>query len=100
MRIWVYAAKQAEASAIAAGVLGAQDRLVGVSISAGEDAVFPNGGLTPAMQAAVGGQLDLLVVSPAVLSAPRSMGLEAMEALFSPYRVSVRSCSSSGRSSS
>ena len=91
MRIWIYSGTPAEAQRLSRSIT-APDTVAGTSVRAGKDAAFPQGGLTPALYAAICGDVDLLLSSKPLKN--------TMCELFASYNVSVKSASSLSSKSS
>ena len=100
MRVWIYGTDLQELQAAARYEDMRRNQVIGVSVQGGTGAAFPNGGLIPALDAAVRGKIDLLAVSASALSGNGHMRIGEMQALFSAYHVSVISFSSSDKSNS
>ena len=100
MRIWVYGKKQEEVETILKSEIGEETTIMGTSLRSGKDAAFPNGGLTPAVQAAIGGEIDMLLISESALSGRSYATKCELDELFQRYHVSVKSFKSSDSSNS
>ena len=85
MRIWIYSSTLAEAQRLSCKI-AAPDTLAGSSVRAAKEAVFPQGGLTAALYAAMCGEVDTLLSSEPLKN--------AMFELFASYGVSMKSASS------
>lgn len=79
--------------------ISSDDTVIGTSVCAEIGSAFPHSGLTPAISAAVRGEIDLLLIPSFRLLGDRGKAEEIVE-LFRNYGVSVKSVSSNGISSS
>lgn len=91
VRIWIYSSTPEEAQRLSQSIT-APDTVAGTSVRAGKGAAFPQGGLTPAMYAAICGEVDLLLSSEPIQN--------TIYELFVSCNVSVRSASSLSSKSS
>lgn len=85
MRIWIYSSTPAAVQTLSRTIT-APDTVVGSSLRAAKDAAFPQGGLTPALYAAICGEVDVLLSSEPVK--------RTVCDLFASYNVSVKSAAS------
>lgn len=99
MRIWVYGDSSKQIQNMIEGTVGACDIVIGSSVCAEEYSEFPQSGLTPAVSAAMRGELDLLLIPTFELLGGKAE-IKQIVALFQNYGVSVKSVSSSGINSS
>ena len=90
-RIWLYCHDHKEAEWAIRHVAINRNYLVGISCQTGSNSIFPHSGLTPAMQAAIRGELDLLMVTDLELLRKDIVGVEEILKTFADYNVSVKS---------
>lgn len=74
--------------------------LVGVSYQTPYKSMFPRGGLVPAMQAAIRGELDFLLITDEALLGKNANEIQEIVNAFAYYGVQVKSCSKTGSKSS
>ncbi len=99
MRIWVYGDSLEQLRDMIEAAVSSSDTVVGASVRAEAGSAFPQGGLTPAISAAIRGELDLLLIPTwEMLGCGTKAG--QMTEIFQSYGISIRSVSSSGISSS
>lgn len=99
MRIWVYGEDPEQIQNMIEKHVSPGDTAAGTSTRAEFCSAFPHSGLTPAISAAVRGEIDLLLIPSFRLLGDRGKAEEIVE-LFRSYGVSVKSVSSNGISSS
>ena len=97
--IWVHGHDRNDIVFLTAS-LGEHERLIGSSLSSPPHSAFPQGGLLPALQAAMRGELHVLLVRDEALLGKNSTRQTENMALFQSYGVLVKSCSNSSSSSS
>ncbi len=99
MRIWVYGDSLEQLRDMIEAAVSSSDTVVSTSVRVEAGSEFPQSGLTPAISAAIRGEIDLLLIPTFELL---GCGIKAgqMTELFRNYGVSIRSVSSSGISSS
>lgn len=100
MKVWICGRSDEESLCMQAHCLGSEDTLQGSSIHSETGTTFPLSGLTPAMQTALRGELDLLLVSDSALLGNAPEQIRGMLETFRSYGVSVRSVNNWGSSSS
>ena len=99
MRIWAYGDSLEQLRNMIEATVSSSDSVVGTSVCAEASPEFPQSGLTPAISAAIRGEIDLLLI-PTLKLLGCGTRVEQMAEIFQSYGVSVRSVSSSGISSS
>ncbi len=99
MRIWAYGDSLEQLQKMIETAVSSCDTVVGASVRAETGSEFLQGGLTPAISAAIRGELDLLLI-PAFELLGRGSKAEQMTEIFQSYGVSIRSVSNCGISSS
>lgn len=100
MRVWIYGRNEQEICSMLAYCTGNADTIIGFSIQNGDQSPFPQGGLTPPMQAAMRGDLDQLLLSDFTLLGSKVKQIHEIKEAFRSYQVSIKSACSSGNSSS
>lgn len=99
MRIWIHGKDRNAVQALMPDNQPA-DIIIGTSVVPTQDTAFPLSGLTQAMCAAIGGELDILLVTDKQLLGKDPQQMQEMEDAFARYGVSVKSASSCGSRSS
>lgn len=99
MRVWIYGTDLEQVEQMKGSALSPHDTVVGVSVRAGDDAAFPQRGLTPALDSAMRAQLDQLIIPDRGLLGDESQQRQ-MEELFRRYGAAIRSASNCGIRSS
>lgn len=99
MRIWIYGDSLEQIQSMAENFAVPSDTVVGSSVCAEADSGFPQSGLTPAVSAAIRGEIDLLLIPTFELLGSGAKA-EQLTELFQSYGVSIKSASSSGINSS
>ncbi|MCM1233766.1 MAG: hypothetical protein NC489_26945 [Ruminococcus flavefaciens] len=99
MRIWIYGENLEQIREVTKKAVCSSDIVVGSSIRAEPASAFPKSGLTPAVSAAIRGEIDLLLI-PAFESLGNAGEIRQAAEWFQRYGVSIRSACSSGISSS
>lgn len=99
MRIWVYGDSPEQLRDMIKAAVSSSDTIVGTSICTEAGSEFPQSGLTPAISAAIRGEINLLLIPTFELLGDEAR-TEQMAELFQNYGVSIRSVSSNGISSS
>ncbi len=99
MRVWVYGDSLKRVQNIIENAVSSSDTVVGTSARVEAGSEFPQGGLTPAISAAIHGEIDLLLIPTFELLGGGTKAGQMTE-LFRNYGVLIRSVSSSGISSS
>ncbi len=99
MRIWAYGDSPEQLRDMIKTAVGSGDSVVGTSVRAKADSEFPQSGLTPAISAAIRGEIDLLLI-PAFELLGCGTKARQMAELFQSYGVSIKSLSNCGISSS
>ncbi len=97
MRIWIYGGSLEQVQSMTDNIAVPCDTVVGSSVCAESDSGFPQSGLTPAVSAAIRGEIDLLLIPTFGLLGAK---VEQLTELFQSYGVSIKSVSSSGINSS
>lgn len=95
--IWAHGYDSSDLARLTAS-LTEHERLIGTSLPSPTQSAFPQGGLIPALQAAMRGELHVLLVRDVALLGENSEKQAETILLFQSYGVSVkssRSCSSS-----
>jgi hypothetical protein len=99
-RIWLYCHDEEEAEWAIKHRISDRDYLVGISCQTGRSKTFPHNGLIPAMQAAIRGDIDLLMVANFEQLGEGSARIEEFLQILGDYGVSVKSFSNNGSSNS
>ena len=99
MRVWVYGRSLTQIQTIADHYARSGDVVIGISLSAGDRAQFPQSGLTRALCSAMRGEIDMIVVPNRRLLGNNAQ-IKEMEDLFCRYGAAIRSASSCGISNS
>lgn len=100
MRVWIYGRNEQDICSMLAYCTDNADTIIGFSIEKEMLSLFPQGGLTPPMQAAIRGELDQLLLSDSSLLGDRVEQIREIEEAFRSYQVSIKFACSSGSSSS
>ncbi len=95
MRIWVYGNSLKQVRDIIENIVDPGDIVVGTSVRTEVGSEFPRGGLTPAISAAIRGEIDLLLISTFELL-ECGAAMKEMTELFQNYGVSIKSASNCG----
>ena len=96
-RIWICFYESTDISYLTALHITNQNQLIGTSRQPLISSVFSRKALIPAMQAAIRGDLDLLLVENESLLGKNPAQIEDTISTLMCYGVSVRSCNNSGR---
>lgn len=99
-RIWVHSHGREDAQHIADRYNLKYDHLAGVSYQTPYKAMFPRGGLVPAMQAAIRGELDFLLITDEALLGKNANEIQELVNAFTHYGVQVKSCNKTGSNNS
>ncbi len=99
MRIWVYGDSLEQLQDMIEAAVRSSDTVVGTSVRTEAGSAFPQGGLTPAISAAIRGEIDVLLIPTFELLECGTKAGQMTES-FQNYGVPIRSVSSSGISSS
>lgn len=97
-RVWLYGRHQIDIQFLLEYQMVLEHTVLGYSVLK-TDSTFPLAGLTQAMQAAIRGELDELVLSDDGLLGSDATA-ESLTNIFTGYGVTVKSASSDGRSNS
>ncbi len=97
-RVWLYGRHQIDIKFLLERQMALGNTVLGCSVLQ-TDSTFPLAGLTQAMQAAIRGDLDELVLSDNGLLGSSTAAVSLTE-IFTGYGVAVKSASSDGRSNS
>ena len=97
--IWIHGYDMNDIALLTTSLEG-PNQLIGSSHSSPSHSVFPQGGLIPALRAAMRGEFHALLVRDETLLGANLTQRKETIALFRAYGVLVKSCSSSSSSSS
>lgn len=99
MRVWIYGKNLKQVQQIEGSMIPSCDHVAGTSVCAGEDAAFPQSGLTAAIYSAMRAEIDQLIISDRGLLGSE-IQQQQMAELFQSYGVSIKSASNCGINSS
>lgn len=92
-RVWLYCHDDNEARWALSNRVSKQDCVVGISYHKADNSTFPHSGLIPAMQAAMRGDIDILMATSLELLGRNFTRVEELQEVMGSYGVSVRSFS-------
>ncbi len=99
-RTWIHGHNKEDARHIVDKHSLKHNRLVGVSYQTSYKSMFPRGGLVLAMQAAIRGELDFLLITDEALLGENAHEIQELVNAFAHYSVQVKSCNKTGSKSS
>lgn len=99
-RTWIHGHNREDARHIIDKHSLKDKRIVGTSYQTQNKSMFPRGGLVPAMQAAIRGELDFLLIKDEALLGKNANEIQELVNAFAHYGVQVKSCNKTGSKSS
>ncbi len=90
MKIWIYGKDKQDIERIKGRLDLSTNELIGASVKAGAESIFPDSGLISALSTAMRSEIDTLAISDDMLLGYSKSRRKEIKKLFESYRVSVK----------